>query len=569
LKLSPVFVIDDPVPPCYFDSVIQHRSGAAPRVRDLFSATCFLCALAGIMVSNALVSKNAQAQEIRRANVIIPNVDDDNGDGIPDCNAATLSGAIDDDILRMLINPGRALPEGAVVRVEIAEPWTRFARSYLRERPSGAFQLIQGPARVSPDEAKTNGIVIGIEALDFADEGRPPSLAVKIHFETKEGRLLHEETVNCTVAPFLVSCCLDPADAVHVVKTELTERFVNDLAPLVKTAGAGLDIFADASLPANDIWIQDATEIGWATDGVRVMHVALHGNRGKKLDDLFAKKFLGKDFGVIQKGKYRGKSAEWIDWFGNLEVSPPVEVKGKEFGNGRIYVGTQGERSMHPDVVRFLEAQGAQAPVLWIDTSWLVIGHVDETVSWVPSKLGTPYRMLIPSPRLAVQILKKAEKDAPGGILNRGTKRERDRPGEYERPVADALNDKDLMAAQELVQKKIDGVRRTLQDGLGVADTDIIEIPVLFNSSPEYFPGRYYAETTDMVNCLLIGDNVIVPDPHGPLVAGKDVLLQAVKDRLDPLGCRVLSIDDSYPYHRHGGEVHCGTNATRRPAVAR
>jgi len=549
--------------------MIKRRTGAAPRIRDLFSATCFLCALAGIMVTNALISKNASAQESRRADVIIPNVDDDNGDGIPDCNAATLSGAIDDDILRVLINPGRALPEGATVRFDIAEPWTRFARAYIRGRSSDGFHLIQGRVRVSPDEAKTNGIKIGIEATDFADEGRPPALAMKIHFETKEGRPLYEETLNCTVAPFLVSCCLDPADVVHVVKTELTERFVNDLAPLVKTARARLETFADASLPANDIWIQDATEIGWATDGERVMHVALHGNRGKKLDDLFAKRFPGKDTGVIQKGNDRGKSAEWIDWFGNLEASPPVKVHGNEFRNGRIYVGTQGERSMHPGVVKFLEAQGAQAPVLWIDTSWLVIGHVDEIVSWVPSKLGTPYRMLIPSPRLAVEILKEAEKDAPGGILNRGTKREHDLPGEYERQVADALNDKDLMAAQELVQKKIDGVRRTLQDGLGVADDDIIEIPVLFNSSSKYFRGRHYAETTDMVNCLLIGNTVIVPDPHGPLLAGKDVLLQAVKDRLEPLGCRVLEVDNFYPYHRHGGEVHCGTNATRQPAVGR
>ena len=547
----------------------KRRAGAARSVRDLISAACLVCALMGVVITDTLMAKTALAQDSRRANIIIPNVDDNDGDGVPDCNAATLSGAIDDDILRVLINPGCSLPEGAVVRVEIAEPWTRFARAYIRDRSSGAFQLIRGPVRVSPDETKRNGIMIGIEATDFADEGRPPALAMKLHFETKEGRPLHEETVNCTVAPFLVSCCLDPADAVHVVQTELTERFVNDLAPLIKEVGVGLEIFTDASLPTNDIWIQDATEIGWATDGEHVMHVALHGNRGRALDDLFAKKFLGKDFGVIQKGKYRGKSAEWIDWFGNLEASPPVKVRGKEFKNGRIYVGTQGERSMHPDVIKFLDAQDAQAPVLWIDTSWLVIGHVDETVSWVPSKLGTPHRMLIPSPRLAVEILKKAEKDAPGGILNRGTKRERDLPGEYERPLVDALNDKDLMAAQELVQKKIDGVRRTLQDGLGVADDEIIEIPVLFNSSSEYFHGRYYAETTDMVNCLLIGNNVIVPDPHGPLVGGKDVLLQAVEDRLEPLGCRVLAVDNFYPYHRHGGEVHCGTNATRRPAVAR
>ena len=222
---------------------------------------------------------------------------------------------------------------------------------------------------------------------------------------------------------------------------------------------------------------------------------------------------------------------------------------------------------MHPDVIKFLEAQGAQAPVLWIDTSWLVIGHVDETVSWVPSKAGTPYRMLMPSPRLAVEILTKAEKDAPGGLMNRGTKREGDKPGEFERSVAEALNDKDLMAAQEFVQEKIDAVRRTLQDGLGVANDDIIEIPVLFNSSPKEFRGRYYSETVNMVNCLLIGRDVIVPDPLGPVVNGKDVLLQAVKDRLEPLGCRVVAVDNFYPYHRWGGEVHCGTNATRWPAV--
>jgi len=520
-------------------------------------------------LTNALKVKNVLGQENLRANIIIPNVDDDNGDGIPDGIAADMIGAADEEMLQVRVKSRVVLPDGAVVRVAIAEPWTRFARAFIRESSSGGFQLIHGPVEVSSDEAKRNGVVIGIEANDFADAERPRALDLKVRFETKEGRLLHEGSFKFNVAPFLVSCCLDPVDSVHVVKTKITEQFVSELAPLVRAAGAELKIFDEPALPNHDMWMQDAVEIGYATDGERVMHVALHGNRGRKLDDLFAERFLGKDFGVIQKGNYRGKSAEWIDWFGNLEASPPVRVNGQEFRKGRIYVGTQGERSMHPDVIKFLEAQGAQSPVLWIDTSWLVIGHVDETVSWVPSKVGTPYRMLIPSPRLAVEILKKAEKDAPGGILNRGTKREGDKPGEYERPVAEALNDKDLMAAQEFVQKKLDAVRRALQDGLGVADDDIIEIPVLFNSSPKEFRGRYYAETTNMANCLLIGSDVIVPDPLGPMVNGKDVLLQAVKDRLEPLGCRVRAIDNFYPYHRYGGEVHCGTNSTRRPLVAR
>ena len=102
-------------------------------------------------------------------------------------------------------------------------------------------------------------------------------------------------------------------------------------------------------------------------------------------------------------------------------------------------------------------------------------------------------------------------------------------------------------------------------EGLGIAEADIIEIPVLFNESSDRFAGRCDAWTPNMVNSLLVGNTFIVPDPHGPLVDGKDVLLEAVKDRLEPIGCRVVAIDDFYPYHRWGGEVHCGTNATRKP----
>ena len=122
------------------------------------------------------------------------------------------------------------------------------------------------------------------------------------------------------------------------------------------------------------------------------------------------------------------------------------------------------------------------------------------------------------------------------------------------------------MAAQEYVQGKIDAVRRTLQAELGVADADIIEIPVLFNTESGRFSGRYFAETVNMVNGLLLGNDYIVPDPRGPQVNGRDVLLQAVKDRLEPLGCRVVPLDCFDPYHRGGGEIHCGTNATRRKA---
>jgi len=543
--------------------VVHNRAKGSPLLGLIFIVVV-LSVFSGPALKSALFAEEPQPDS-RRANVIIPNIDDDDGDGLPDADAEVLSGTLEDDLLRIVLTPPSALPNDAMLRVEVEKPWTSVSRVLLRDPSNDVFRPLKGPAGVGRDEAARKGITIGVETSDFADEGRPPALDLKIRFETKDGRLFSEETVRCTVAPFMMSCGLDPVADVHVVRTKLTERFVADLEPLVRATGAGLRAFSDPAVPEHDIWIQDATEIGYAADGEHVMSVALHGNRGRKLDDLLAKALLGKDGGVVRKGGDRGRTAEWIDWFGNLEVSPPVRVGDREYPNGRIYAGTQGVRAMHPDVIRFLEAQGVQAPVLWLDTSWLVIGHVDEMVSWVPSRVGNSYRMLVPSPRLAIEILAKAEKNAPGGILNRGTKRDEDAPGENERPVAEALNDQTLRSVQEFAQKKIDGVRRALTEGLGIAEADIIEIPVLFNESSDRFAGRCDAWTPNMVNSLLVDDTFIVPDPHGPLVDGKDVLLEAVKDRLEPIGCKVVAVDNFYPYHRWGGEVHCGTNATRKP----
>lgn len=527
-------------------------------------------ALARLSAYGAALDSQQTAQNRQTIHIIIPNIDDDDGDGLPDFMAHAHNGAIDDELLRVHINPDAVLPEGAVLRGEVPRAWERFIRILRLDPSDNIYRPIPHPLRLNSEDAGRNGVELAIEASAFAGAGRSRQFEIGFCFETKNGVLISRKVVTCLVAPFIMSSCLDPVDALHVVRTKLTERFVDDLRPLVEAAGARLLAFENAAIPEHDMWIQDATEIGFAADGERMMHVALHGNRGMKLDDLFAKSFLGKDSGVVHPGNFRGKSAEWIDWFGNLEVSPPLKARNRSYPHGRIYAGTQGVRAMHPEVVSFLEAQGVQAPVLWLDTSWLVIGHVDETVSWVPSDIGNAFRMLLPSPRLALEILRKAEKAAPGCILNRGTRRHDSEKEEFcDAPVAAVLNDRTLMADQGIVQKKIDGVRRTLQAELGIADADIIEIPVLFNSWPGRFARRYGALTTNMVNSLLVGKTLIVPDPHGPLVEGTDVLLQAVKDRLEPLGCKVVAIDDFYPYHRYGGEVHCGTNATRHPSVSR
>jgi len=547
----------------------ERKSFVVDAFRSAASILC-LCALAGFFASQGLSGEKQGVQDRPAIRVLIPNIDDDDGDGLPDFQADVLDEAIEDELYSVLVEPETGLPEGTMLITEPPKPWAPFIRIFKLDPAEKVFRPVQGPVRLNSNEIGRGGVKLAIETSAFAGPDRSRHIEIGFRFETEDGSPISRKTIACSVAPFLMSSCLDPVEAVHVVRTKLTESFVDDLRPLVEEAGARLSVFENASLPEHDIWFQDTAEIGYATDGSRVMHVALHGNRGRELDGLFAKAFLGRDSGVIRPGSFRGRSAEWIDWYGNLEVSPPLKVRDRSHPSGRICAGTQGVRAMHPEVIGFLEAQEVQAPILWLDTSWLVIGHVDEVVSWVPSRTGNAYRLLMPSPRLALEILRKAEKDAPGSVLNRGTRRENGSPGEFaEAPVAKVLNDGDLLAGQAFAQEKIDGVRRTLQAELGIDDADIIEVPVLFRTSPGRFAGRYDALTPNMVNSLLVGQTLIVPDPHGPVVNGVDVLLQAVRDRLEPLGCQVVSIDDFFPYHCYGGEVHCGTNATRLPPVSR
>ena len=525
-----------------------------------------LCALTAVFAHDFAGRQTAQPDNMS-SNVIVPNLDDDDGNGVADFKDARAPRTGENDLLEVVVEPGAALPEGAVLMADIPKAWSGLARIF-DVSPGGPPRPLKGRLTLRPIPAGGSGITLAIEAGAFSGPSRPREIEIGLRFETRDGAPIARRTLTCTVAPFLMSSCLDPAEAVHVVRTAWTGEFADALKPLVEAAGSRLLVFQHPALREHDIWFQDATEIGYAEARGARMRVALQGNRGFALDELFAKSFVGKDAAVVHEGRYRGRSAEWIDWYGNLEVSPPVNTPGRAFPRGRIYAGRQGARAMHPDVIAFLEAQGAQGPVLWLDTSWLVIGHVDEVVSWVPSRVGTPYRMLVPSPRLALEILRKAEQAAPGGILNRGTRRDDTGREEFvEVPVSVALGDQKLVADQQLVQGKIDGVRRTLQAELGIVDRDIIEVPVLFGTSPGRFAGRYDALTTNMVNSLLVGETLIVPDPHGPLVNGTDVLLQAVKARLEPLGNRVVAIDNFYPYHRYGGEVHCGTNATRRPSA--
>ena len=59
------------------------------------------------------------------------------------------------------------------------------------------------------------------------------------------------------------------------------------------------------------------------------------------------------------------------------------------------------------------------------------------------------------------------------------------------------------------------------------------------------------------------------PDPHGPVINGKDLFKANLEETLSAYGISVVWVEDWDLYHVLLGEVHCGSNASRAiPDVA-
>lgn len=377
---------------------------------------------------------------------------------------------------------------------------------------------------------------------------------------TGEGAEVMTDSARFQVAPFLLTSALDPVDEVLVIKNAQTLGFVDALQRIVPQTGAKPRIIQAEGGNESDVWIQDTVEIGRVCvptpQGVQQAIVVLAGIRAKHhgIDceplDRYMRQYFANLGGIIVEAASPREGTRWIDWYGNLEVSPPVKAQnGREFPLGRILVGVQNDLGMHPDVLAFLETQRFQAPPLVIDTSWLLIGHVDEVVSFVPAPDQRGFRVLIPSTSLVKSILENVTRQGLGEqkvFANH----------QGETTVTELLEEVAMSKENDHIQHILDETRAHLCEGLGVDDNDFIEIPVLFKDGVAVIP--------NCVNGLICNGHVILPNPFGPWVDGEDAFATAIRVALTALGVKVHFVDNWEPYHLRDGEVHCGTNAIRR-----
>ena len=468
--------------------------------------------------------------------VVVPNLDDDNANGVADA-LEPVNPRIpvkDDEFLRFEI------PEVVVtqaIRLQEQSSPIRFVE--INRMPGGRSEVVfQAIRPKGPGDAETIVWVLGTTARYRA---------------------------RIDTAPFALLSSLAQPTEIFVVDATDTAPVRMGLESLLSSipGGPNLTVIRVPKGDDRDVWVQDATEIGvFAGSSV---NAALHGLRGQHyrkpgdvqggpLDDYFASMFLRPNRAVISIGESLPKR-KWIDWFGNLEVTPPHQSRqGKSYPFGRILTGKQEDFSMHPEVMRFLEAQGIQWPPIVLDTGFLLIGHADELVTFVPSEKG--FRMVVASPTRGEAVLRDLMAKGHGALKLLESRLDADgKPAE--RSVREILSNRRQMAANRRAAEVMASNLQLLCDALGYDRSEVIELPVMFDrSGMSVWP--------NVVNGLVIGRHIISPKPFGPVVDGHDYLETLCRKILAEAGIEISFVDAYDGYSRMAGEVHCGTNAIRR-----
>ena len=436
------------------------------------------------------------------------------------------------------------------------------------------------------DDLSGDVVRLGMEALEFPGEAfDPPEIVLTLRVNDDKGISRYQEKAVVRVAPWIMFNHLHITDEVYVVQTADNAAFRRDL----RTAIGSVPLREAPRNPyGSDRWMQDVMEIGFSTlpgtctekEWHLPVAVRTYNDRIKNgwgvLDRYPKNNLLGPGYGFHQTAKPgRGTS---LDSFGNLECSPPVTVNGKEYKFGRIVYGEgSGLNRMHKSVTDFLHAQKIQSPFS-IDTGWLVVGHVDETVSFCPMKNASKkFKVLAASPQVAVDILRDLENSGNGdaklfqGVRDAKYKNGRMRPTSVYKlqTVSEILGDGDFMLHQDIAQIAIDLQKDTLAKELGLGTDDFIDLPVLFREDDG---NGYIAYTAGVVNMLVVthagGARLCIPKPFGPMIGGicqfeVDIISKLGESGSSVTGLDYSFIDDFVTYHNLYGEIHCGTNSRR------
>ena len=420
-------------------------------------------------------------------------------------------------------------------------------------------------------------LVLGLEGLHYRDRNFDGLVEISLTLE-RDRKPYYRDWVCLRVAPWIMTPNTLTPSQVYIARFYLKEGeldtnqpTIDAIRPVVGRSGAQLEeVHPDINL--GDRWLQDELEIGYTQMPGHLMYVALESPRKRGLEN-FPESLLGIDFGHVTRSPSHKPTK--LDSFGNLEVSPPVTVNGREYPLGRILYGDTDDaiapadrRQFQASLQDFLVAQQVQSPVK-LFSDWLNVGHIDEFMTFVPAPTPKGFKLVLASPNTCYQLLQDLQNQGWGDLRLREGKT---LGGESTAiAIKDVLANGTLKASNDRFQGFIDQNRDILREELGLAADDFIELLMLFKG---YTLSDATTERADsffpnMVNMIVLGSQLAIPKPFGPQLNGVCQLESAVRSQLEPLGLTCHFIDDWDAYFRDFGELHCGTNVVRQPFARR
>lgn len=494
-----------------------------------------------------------------RGAIFFNNNDSDQNTKKPDYADAVVNGSEDlRDLAVLKVKKIPGLPKDSRVVISVDDASLDRIRIFLKAVDNDYKPLnLTDDGNIDPALLRQKDLELRVEANSYADKSWSGETEVTAIVKSSNGET-QSDSVRLKVAPFILLSNLNTGIALYAREFPgRNEAFINSLSELVPQAGAEL-VVVPAGEPYNArcVWLQDTLEIGYSEMPGQKMNVVLKANRGRSLDNYPKDGLLGPDFGWIQVGTFREKYGQgrggngWLDWYGNLEVTPPLPA----YPHGRIYYGHNPdgpkEASLNPEIVGMLDAQRIQAPALKLDTGWLLIKHVDEVISFLPSSNPEyPYKVLVVDTEAMIALLEKWVKDGHGEvpILDLYSK---------EATISSFAKNKNLIDLnQSLQRERIEPNIDLLKRELGLKEEDFIRVPSFFDKDG-------VSVVPNMVNSTILNGHIFIVAPNGPVIDGKDQLEEEMRKLLSGLPLKPHFID-ARQYHKWGGEVHCATNVRR------
>ncbi|MGL5082438.1 MAG: protein-arginine deiminase family protein [Microcoleaceae cyanobacterium] len=470
------------------------------------------------------------------------NNDDDDRDALPDWRDQVINGQYDAEDLAPIHFKVSEKYVGSDLLISVDEK----ARDKINlfQKTETGWQPVDLTGQRSL--VFSRNIILGIEAKQFAT-GQWDGLATLKVIARRGNQDLATAALQLGVAPWMMSPQTAPVSELHISDRGSNQAVMTQVQTETESVGVKTKVTSGGTA-----WMQETAEMGYVQfpglGQLKHYPVALEG-QPEKPGKSYAKSLLGRDQGWFELGQARQLDPlnQALDSYSNLGVTPALPG----YPMGRIYYGKADGETLNPEVVDFLKAQNVQGPPVEIDTSWLLMRHVDEIIRFVPSQTGETL-MLVVSPEDGVGLLAElASRGYGGSELNRGLS--------TQTTIQVALNNRLLIQHNlNLQQEQIDPLVKKLKREFRLNDDQVIRVPMLFG-----YTG--YAWWPNLVNAVYVNRKLLSSNPRGPLIDGLDYTQEEFKRRLAIAGLEITFLDDDY-YQELKGNIQTGTNAIRKPA---